>query len=63
MNGGKFSMSKLLGQIGSAVMLLLVVAIGARVVYELLAPLMPLLISAVTLGIVCSVIFGRHRRL
>jgi membrane protein YdbS with pleckstrin-like domain len=63
MSDGKWSVSKLLGQIGSAVMLLLVVAIACRIVYELLAPLLPILGAGVVLIVVYSVIFGRGRRL
>jgi hypothetical protein len=63
MSEGKSGVSKLLGQIGSAVMLLLVVAVVSRIVYELLMPLLPLLGTAVVLIVVYSVIFGRGRRL
>ncbi len=63
MSDGKFNMSKLPSHIGSAVMLLLAVAVVARVVYELLAPLLPFFVLTVALGIVYSVIFGRGRRL
>jgi hypothetical protein len=63
MSDGKFNVSKLLSQLGSSVMLLLTVALVARVVYELLAPLLPILGTVVVLLVVYSVIFGRHRRL
>jgi hypothetical protein len=46
----------------SAVVVVLSVAVGARVVWELTAPLVPLLVVAVTLAAVYAVAFGRWRR-
>lgn len=46
----------------SAVVVVLSVAVGARVAWELLAPLLPLLIVAVTLAGVYALVFGRLRR-
>lgn len=45
----------------SAVLLLLVVALGVRVAAELLEPVVPVLIALVLLGVVFTVIFGRRR--
>jgi hypothetical protein len=45
-----------------AVVVLLVVAAGARVAWELLAPLVPLLLAIVVLGVAYAVIFGKFRR-
>lgn len=50
-----------LGRILSAVVLLLVVAIGTRVAGELLRPLVPGLILLAVLGVVFSLLFGRMR--
>lgn len=47
------------GSILSAVVLLIAVAVGARVVYELLAPLLPLLIALTILGAVFVALFRR----
>lgn len=60
MSDGKVNLSKLLSQVGSAVMLLLTVAIVARIVYELLLPLLPFLGMAVMLIIVYTVLLGRR---
>jgi uncharacterized protein (DUF2062 family) len=46
----------------SALVLLLVIAIGARVIYGLLAPLLPFLGSIVVLAVVYTVIFRGWRR-
>jgi hypothetical protein len=45
-----------------AMVVLLIVAVGARVAWELLAPLVPLLVAVVVLGVVYAVIFGKFRR-
>ena len=45
----------------SAVVVVLAVAVGARVAWELLGPLVPLLAVAVTLGVIYALIFGRLR--
>lgn len=46
----------------SALVLLLVIAIGARVIYGLLAPLLPFLGAVVVLAVVYIVIFRGWRR-
>jgi hypothetical protein len=46
----------------SSLMLVLTVAIVARVAYELLAPLLPLLIVLGCLAVIYAVTFGRFRR-
>lgn len=46
----------------SAVVVVLAVAVGARVAWELLAPLVPVLAVAVGLGVVYAAAFGRLRR-
>ncbi len=46
----------------SAVVVVLAVAVGARVAWELLAPLVPVLLVLVGLGVVYAVVFGRFRR-
>jgi hypothetical protein len=46
----------------SALVLLLVIAIGARVIYGLLAPLLPFLGAVVVLAVVYMVIFRGWRR-
>ncbi len=46
-----------------ALLLLLGIAVGARVIYSLLAPLLPLLISGFALVIVYAVTLGLWRRL
>jgi hypothetical protein len=45
----------------SAVVAVLTVAVGARVAWELLGPLVPLLAVAVMLGVIYALIFGRLR--
>jgi hypothetical protein len=45
----------------NALVVLLAVALGARAAWELLAPLAPLLILLVGLGLVYAVIFGKFR--
>jgi hypothetical protein len=47
----------------AAITLLLGVAVGARVVYALLVPLVPVLIFALVLILVCAVALGFVRRL
>jgi hypothetical protein len=44
------------------VVVLVAVALGARVAWWLLAPLVPLLVSVVVLGVVYAVISGRFRQ-
>lgn len=46
----------------SALVLLLIIAIGARVIYGLLAPLLPFLGAVVVLAVVYMVIFRGWRR-
>lgn len=46
-----------------ALLLLLGIAAGARVIYSLLRPLLPLLICALALIVVYSVLLGFWRRL
>jgi hypothetical protein len=46
----------------SAVVMVLAVAVGARVTWMLLAPLVPILGVIVTLGVVYAIAFGRLRR-
>lgn len=46
----------------SALVLLLIIAIGARVIYGLLAPLLPFLGAIVVLIVVYAVIFRGWRR-
>jgi len=46
----------------SAVVVVLVVAAGARVAWELLAPLVPALVVLVGLGVVYAVLFGVFRK-
>lgn len=55
-SGGKW-----LAKAMNAVVVLLAVALGARVAWELLAPVTPLLIMFVALGLVYVVIFGKFR--
>jgi hypothetical protein len=45
----------------SALVLLLVVALGARIVTELLAPLVPLLVAVLVLGFIGWAVFGRRK--
>jgi hypothetical protein len=45
-----------------ALLLLVVIAIGARVVYGLLVPLLPGLIAVALLGCTFLVLFGRARK-
>lgn len=42
-------------------LLLLVVAIGARVIYGLLVPLLPVVVAGIALVGVCALVFGRRR--
>lgn len=44
----------------SAVLLIVAVAIGARVAYELLAPLLPSLIALAIVGILLTALFRRR---
>ena len=46
----------------SAVVVILAVAVGARVAWELLTPLVPVLLVLVGLGVVYALMFGRWRR-
>jgi len=46
----------------SAVVVVLAVAVGARVAWELLAPLVSVLLVLVGLGVVYALVFGRWRR-
>lgn len=46
----------------SSLVLLLIIAIGARVIYGLLAPLLPFLGAVVVLAVVYMVIFRGWRR-
>jgi uncharacterized protein (DUF2062 family) len=46
----------------SALILLLIIAIGARVIYGLLAPLLPFLGAVVVLAVVYMVVFRGWRR-
>jgi hypothetical protein len=43
-------------------LLLIVIAIGARVVYGLLVPLLPGVIALLMLGLTCVLIFQRRRK-
>lgn len=45
----------------SAVVLLLVVALGARIAAELLEPLVPLLVAVMVLGFIAWAVFGRRK--
>lgn len=45
----------------SALVLLLVVALGARIAAELLEPLVPLLVAVTVLGVIGWVVFGKQR--
>lgn len=47
------------GGVAQAVLLLLVVAAGARAAYELLAPLVPLLLAIAVLSVVTTGMFRR----
>jgi hypothetical protein len=60
MHPGKFS--KALTAVFGALLLVLLVAGVARAAYELLAPLVPILVSAVALGVIYWVIFRGIRR-
>jgi hypothetical protein len=60
MHPGKFS--KALTAVFGALLLVLLVAGVARAAYELLAPLVPILISAVALGVIYWFIFRGIRR-
>jgi hypothetical protein len=53
---------KLMTGVFGALLLVLLVAGVARVAYELLAPLVPILVSAVALGAIYWVIFRGFRR-
>lgn len=46
----------------SAVVVVLAVAVGARVVWELLMPLVPVLLGLVGLGVVYALVLGGSRR-
>ncbi|WP_131786570.1 hypothetical protein [Protofrankia symbiont of Coriaria ruscifolia] len=54
--------SKALASVFGALLLVLLVAGVARVAYELLAPLVPILETAVALGVIYWVIFRGIRR-
>jgi hypothetical protein len=45
----------------SALVLLLLVALGARIAADLLEPLVPVLVAVVVLGVVGWVVLGRRR--
>lgn len=60
MHPGKFS--KVLTAVFGALLLVLLVAGVARAAYELLAPLVPILISTVALGVIYWFIFRGIRR-
>ncbi|WP_410641215.1 hypothetical protein [Amycolatopsis sp. lyj-346] len=60
MHPGKFS--KALTAVFGALLLVLLVAGVARAAYELLAPLVPILITAVALGVIYWFIFRGIRR-
>ena len=60
MHPGRFS--KALTAVFGALLLVLLVAGVARAAYELLAPLVPILISAVALGVIYWFIFRGIRR-
>ena len=49
-------------KVWQGLLLLVVIAIGARVVYGLLAPLLPVLIALVVLGLALVLIFQRRHR-
>ena len=46
----------------SAVVVVLATAVGARVAWMLLAPVVPVLLVLVGLGVVYALVFGRLRR-
>lgn len=48
------------GSILSAVVLLIAVAVGARVVYGLLAPLLPSLVALAVVGFILMTLFRRR---
>jgi cell division protein FtsW (lipid II flippase) len=54
--------AKLTGRVYAAVVLLLMVAVVGRVAYELLRPLVPVLVVLVGLALVYVVAFGRLRK-
>ncbi len=49
-------------KVWQGLLLLVVIAIGARVVYGLLVPLLPGLIAVLLLGFTFFVLFGRARK-
>jgi hypothetical protein len=57
--GGMFA--DLRQRIFSAVMLLLLVALGARIAADLLEPLVPVLVALVLLGVIGWVLLGRRK--
>lgn len=52
---------KLLHRVMAAVVVLLATAVGARLAAELMRPLVPLLVAAVTLGVIYALLFRRPR--
>lgn len=46
----------------SSVIVILAVAVGCRIAWELLAPLLPYLLLLVGLSVVYAVVLGRFRR-
>jgi hypothetical protein len=54
--------SKWLAKAMSAVVVVLAVAVGARVAWALLAPLVPMLLVITTLGLVYAMVFGKFRK-
>lgn len=48
-------------KVWQGLLLLLVVAIGARVIYGLLVPLLPVVVAGIALVGVCALVFGRRR--
>ncbi len=57
-NGGATWQAKAM----SAVVVLLVVAAGARLAWELLRPLVPVLLVVLVLGVVYAAVFGKFRQ-
>ncbi|WP_432941522.1 hypothetical protein ACQPXM_33780 [Kribbella sp. CA-253562] len=53
--------AKLMHRVMAAVVVLLAAAAGARLAAELMEPLVPLLIVAVTLGVIYALLFNRFR--
>ena len=49
-------------RVSGALLLLLGIALGARLIFALLVPVLPLLVVGVVMSVVYGLVFGRYRR-